>query len=127
MINESGNEYELTADVFTDVAMFSELPDSVATEEPTETTILVEPPTDEFVFSDAPAPVEGAALTEYEQQLLGIVVAADYSPFGDAFMNTDGSWNQTLYEAAMAIWTELGEMGVDPSDYAAVATDWLVA
>ncbi len=129
MINESGNEYELTADVFTDVAIFSETHDAVVSDPEASPDAPVEQ-MDAFVFSDAPVPVEEEpvdTLTAFEQQTLDAVLAGDLGCFAPAFINDDGSWNYDLWSSANTLGNDLVANGIAVEDYSATATSWFLA
>lgn len=122
---ENDNAFQLTAEVFTDIPMYSEVVPVTAVEaaEPAEE----EQAPDEYVFVLPEPLLPAGELTPFEQQVLSIVVTADYDPFQAAFINEDGSRNELLFAEVTKTWLALGEAGVDPADYAVVAEQWLLA
>ncbi len=130
MIDESDNEYVLTAEVFTDISpFFTEVP--LAPEEP-PTEQEVEPDTFEFpVASEPPAipdeVIPAETLTPFEQRVIDAVLAGDMGHFAPAFITADGAWDYDLWSAASRLANDLVNNGVAAADYAATATDWFLA
>lgn len=125
------SDFQLTAEVLTDVAIIAELPvgDSAL---PEVTLGETAPEPDLFVFEAAGETVLPLGeLTPFEQQVLTVVLTGNYDPFDPFYVGQDGAIDTALcgdvWWGASVLINDLTNADVAPEDFAAVATEWFLA
>lgn len=129
---QTDGEFQLTADVFTDVEIFSEIPSEVEPEvvesgieeQSVETDLFVFEPAEDVIVEGLQAEGE---LTPFEQQTIDAMLTGNFQPFDALYANADGSINMDLWWGSCWLYNDLVANGIAPEDYAATATAWLLA
>lgn len=126
--SEEQADFQLTAEVITDVATFSEVtPETEAEvaeddieEQPVELYLFVFGP-EEIIFEDLPPVNE---LTQFEQQMIDAMLTGNFDPFDSLYAAPDGI-NMELWWGASQLYNNLVYNGIAPENFEAVATEWL--
>lgn len=124
---ETDNEFQLTAEVFTDIPMYSEVVPVTAVEaaEPAEE----EQATDEYVFVLTEPLLPMGELTPFEQQTIDVMISGAFDPFDPFYVGEDGTIDTELFGnvqwAAVVLRYDLIDAGIAPENFATVAEQWL--
>lgn len=139
LINEEQTEpptdsdFQLTVEVITDVATFSEVTSETTPE-------VAEPGTEEArlaeldLFAFAPAEIlpeelgipPSSELTQLEQQTIDAMLTGDFDPFSSIYATPDGI-NMEVWWGASQLYNNLVYNGIAPENFEAVATEWFSA
>lgn len=127
---QTEGEFQLTAEVITDVATFSEITPEAAPE--VAEVSIEEQPVELDLFEFAPAEIlpeelgipPSSELTPLEQQTIDAMLTGDFDPFSDYYRMEDGHINMEVWWGASTLYNNLVYNGIAPENFEAVATEW---